>query len=184
MQVNADSAITIETGCNVTDFVDGTSCTLKFSPGVSENSWGRGCRKISWSRDVVTGTYIRIRICKNKDTCASTCSSSSGGGYSEAVAKNTLSRFIVDGRDFIGPLLGVATGEYFDVNVGDAGLVPGTCCIKVACQGPKATATDPAKCCNWYTQDGSDVVSYASTGFKDLPQGFELVFGPIGEVLL
>lgn len=179
MTVNSSSAVTIETGCNT----DPAGCSVHFSPAPTQDSWGKRSRKISWSRYVVPGTFVRIRICSNKD-CEDVCTS--GTGYTSTLAKNSLSRFSVDGRDFTNAITEIATGSVAGFNDGQAGLVPNTCYLKAACTGPRKTTVDEADaCCQWYKiGDAAPVVSWAAGGLEDLPVGTEIVFGPIGQVFL
>ncbi len=181
MIVNSSSVITIETGCNVTTVSD--TCKLKFTPAGTLSSWGKSCRKVSWSRYVPSFSYIRIRICSNGNDCTSGCEDRTveNSGYTEYSAKNALTRFEVDGRDFTQFLLDVASGVLFP---GDAGMVPGSCLVKAACITPlQDTLRTDDRCCQWYHtgEEETQVVSWASS-LNNLPIGTEFVFGPIGQV--
>lgn len=184
MTVNSQSAITIQTGCNVPSLdPEGSQCQIKFAPAPTQNSWGKTCRKIQFSRYVPTGTYIRIRICRSSEGCGTDCTTPPDDNEI-VTAKNSLQRFVVDGRDFSNDILTVNSGIRGLV---PAGAVPRSCYLKAACIGAlSASPLDPAigtRCCQWYT-DSSSIVHVNWNSLDDLPIGTEIVFGPIGQVFL
>lgn len=184
LQVNSRTAATIEQGCNLA--TDGESCQLYFPAGVTQDSWGKRCRTISWQRQVPYGAYIRIRLCA-VDGCQEQCTSDS---YTQLDRPNALIKFQVNGTSYLGLINSTATSS---ITGGDGGVVDGSCYVKAACIGTQGTGALDTNdtCCQWTLVEGETDNNQVSWGFgglagavgtDNLPFGTEIILGPIGVV--
>lgn len=165
-RVVCGTCVQINQGCLVTETPgtnsDISDCTIDWTWGTVESSWGRKCRVINWNRTVPSNSFIRIRICPC-NPCSTGCGISGDSDLSGGVASNGLVKFQVDGQDYVNFLQGVR----------DAGGQLG--CNRAWCTSFNTSLTAPADCCT----SGDGVISWTNIT-RDLPWGTEIVFGPIG----
>ncbi len=171
--INSRTQVKISVGCATS----ADACDIYYPPTVAQDSWGRKCRMVSFSRQVPKGAFIRIQLC-GLDGCSDSCypSSYEVGGF----VPNALQTFSVDGVSKLQTLLDVADDF--------SGEVTNPCYVKAACIGSVtgATAGDTGNaCCQWYDPAQTAPVVRFSPGqtvndLANLAIGTEFVFGPIG----
>ncbi len=190
LTINAATEVTIEQGCRAPSADDDDSgestdtigaCRLKFAEGTTQNTWGKRCRKVTWSRQVPYGSYVRIRLCASnvclEDGMCIGGSGSGAGTDSAPLPKNALGKLVINGRDIVQDIATIAQSK--------GGLEPGSCIIKAACIGAPSAGAPPrdGPCCQWFTTDEHTIVSWGDGTASDLPLNTEIVVGPIGDPL-
>jgi hypothetical protein len=154
-RVNSISTLRIQQGClaktNYTTY-SGTTCNVVYETGITEDSWGRRCRLVTFDRKVPTDSFIRLRVCALDAGCSPVC----GESGDALVSTNQLVNFEINGVKIIRNL------RYVQENGGVQD------CVKVGCTNPDPEGTD---CCN--TAGTWDLT-------QDVPFGAEIVVGPIG----
>lgn len=180
LTINAATTVTIEQGRQEpsTDAdTDIGGCRFKFANGVTQDTWGKRCRNVSWKRQVPHGSYIRIRLCRAPEKEAGPLSTAALAG----LPANALTKFQVNNQDLVKGIADVAAKE--------GGLLPTSCLVKAACIGDVADAPPDnvdAYCCQWYVTTSPathTVVSWGDGTTDNLPANTEIVFGPIGQSL-
>ena len=184
MTINRDTAARIEQGYKLpssssTAAASPFATNLKFAKGTVQGSWGRPTRKITWSRQVPFGSYVRIQLIPLEgsgcDAPPDSWPAPSGG-----LAPNSLTKFEVNGKDMT-RVIATSAKE-------GGGLGPEKCVVKAACMTPPRQDDgdqehDPA-CCDWVDKGDYRVVSWADGTASDLPVYTEIILGPIGEAAL
>lgn len=152
LQINDTTCATIQQGC-LTAIVEG-ACSVKYSWGSVESSWGRSCRIIHVQRAVPRDSFFRIRLCA--------CSGCEPACGSTDEPHNALLNFLVDGVDISDRILA-------------ANIDPETAgCLYSGCIEGTAGA-----CCA--TGEQGSVPTW--TDLTDLKIGTEIVVGPLGRAL-
>jgi hypothetical protein len=175
LTINALTQVSIQQGCRVDGDSVGEEYKLKFANGSIEDTWGRIKRKVTWSRQVPQGAYVRIVLEASSNPPPKLAST-------DDLPANSLSSIAVNRKNLQQAIADVARSE--------GGLTPDTCkfFVKAACVGDAVDAgagtsgTGAAACCQWYksTETPSHaVVSWADGTTQDLPIGTEIVLGPI-----
>lgn len=166
IKINRQTAVKIEQGCLVGE-PSGTTCPVKYASVLTQDSWGRECRIVSWDRQVPTDTFIRITLCP-ADDCTVGC-----GVAADALAgvcTNALLKVLIDGVDYLSFIQNTVRGSE---TPGIWNCWRAWCAIQGAVLPPGTPVTD---CCattgtiNWETVDA-------------LPWGAQFVLGPIGAVV-
>ena len=99
-RINSVSQLAIQEGCSAVPFVP-QGCPISYLPGITETSWGRLCRKITWTRSVQGNRFIRLRVCA-ADGCSS-CPETPVDTTGTAIV-NKLLNFTVNGDSYVNVL--------------------------------------------------------------------------------
>jgi len=154
-RVNKNTQIQIQQGCPIRD----SDCSVSYSTGLTEDSWGRQCRVVTWDHFVESDKYIRILVCGASGSCFGSSCGEALNTKGQRI-KNQLLKYTVDGINIVNLL------QYILINGDTSG------CIRVGCvneEGPD--------CC--HNADGTP----SFTTLQDIPWNSEIVVGPIGQDL-
>lgn len=173
--VNQLSQFTFEVGCADPLVGEQTCPDLHYQFPSIQDSWGRRARSGVFIQDVQRGAYIRVRVCAASTLCTGACPNFALPQY----VPNAITSFSINEQDFLSVIVGVANTDGT------------TDCIHAWCTDGVVTgdAFDPTSyCCQYINDDGLNVYWDARTEddntASNLPWGTEIVFGPVGSVLL
>ena len=165
LRVNSNSQISIQQGCFLgSTLATGDTdpvCSVDYRSGVTEDSWGRKCRVVTWDRFVPSDTFVRIRVCGVNDGCQGACGSDADYTTLGTNIHNALLQYSINGVSLMSQLQATLIG----------GGVNG--CILVGCKNATVGATD---CCQ---TAGVSVF----TSLTNIPWDSQIQVGPIGQLL-
>jgi hypothetical protein len=103
--VNSVSQLVIQEGCAA---VPVDNCYVSFLPGITETSWGRLCRKVTWTRSVQGNRFVRLRVC-SADGCSSCPETPTD--VNGLLIPNRLINFTINGDSYLSFLNELASSD-------------------------------------------------------------------------
>jgi hypothetical protein len=166
VQVNSSTSVTFKEVC----LVDSTTCTFSSADwGITQDSWGRKCRTVSFQRSVPSNKYIQLSFCAFNPCVGCTWSAVDNPPNIPTQPLNALTKIRIGGVDYLSALQALYSSE-----LGAWPLPIGVCGSIVPC----AIGGPIGGCCAG-TYDDNDF-----TSLQNIPGGAVITLGPVGSISL